>query len=1053
MGLFEEYEGYTVKYQKIYGQKTVVLYQNGSFFEVYGVDNEKEKVGLVKEISEILNIQMTRRSKAILENSRSNPLMAGFPTNQLDRYIVMLTEENSYVVIVVEQITPAPNPQRGVTRIIGPGTNLQSGNTCRSHANNNYLLCIYLESEGNKVKQVKPINMLTVGLAAIDVSTGQTVVYQVYNTIDDENHALDETYRTIQTLQPKEVIIYTRGTKMTQSELIMNLDLSSSLVHCYLNEVPPEYYKLAYQTEFLRKVFPQTGQLKPIEFLDMEQLPTALLSFIMLLNFCYNQNEMILKEIDRPLIWHNRNHLILDNNCINQLNVTSRENLKESSVFNLVDQTSTSMGQRYLKQQLLMPLIDPSQINLRYDYIEAFSQSLGPTLTISEDKKVKKLPSHDNYYQFQKYEPYLNQISDIERFQRKICLGILQPAEFSQLHASYHHVTEILKILKVETHPLLIQLMESNLLTDFEEYQMYYQKVINMKEVGKYNLGNVTGSFFNAGYNKEIDQIQCEITSAEQFLAQLAKYMSNYIVANSDSMVTWEKSNDDYYLEVTNARYNTFISRCTAPISFKAGTHNYSVDPKSFEVKKTPSGTKCKITSPQIRKISDQLTESHKKLLEKVVEVYRSFLSELYQLYSELMKKLTLLIASIDFYKSNAKTALLYGYSRPQIDLEAKVSYLNAKQIRHPLIERFQETQQYVPQDIGFDSELRGILLFGTNSCGKSSLMKALGLAVILAQSGLYVPASQFRYSPYKTILTRILGNDNIFKGLSSFTVEMGELRGILKRADCHSLVLGDEISHGTETISGTSIVASAIISLAQLGANFLFATHLHQLSQMTRITGLPQLKLFHLKVKYDETTGDLIYDRRLEEGSGHPIYGLEVVKGLGFDKNFLTLANEIRREIMGVTDDILPNKTSRYNSQIYINRCAIPECTSEAVDTHHIKFQSMANEQGFIGHLQKNHKSNLIPLCKSCHQMVHNDQPSEWRYNIQGYKMTTSGAQLDYAKVKNPVDFEPTIQDDCCQSHSPKADPIVLPPQLQFQSHKGPIPLKKIPLRLKLKS
>ncbi len=447
MGLFEEYEAYTIKYQKIYGQKTVVLYQNGSFFEVYGVDNEKEKVGLVKEISEILNIQMTRRSKAILENSRSNPQMAGFPTNQLDRYITMLTEENNYIVIVVEQVTPAPNPQRSVTRIIGPGTNLQYANTSRNHANNNYLLCIYLESEGNKVKQVKPINMLTVGLSAIDVSTGQTIVYQVYNTIDDENRALDETYRTIQTLQPREVIIHTRGSKLTQQELIMNLDLGASLVHCYINEVPPEYYKLAYQGEFLRKVFPNTGQLKPIEFLDMEQLPTALLSFIMLLNFCYNQNETILKEIDRPLIWHNQNHLILDNNCINQLNLTSRENLKESSVFNLVDQTSTAMGKRYLKQQLLMPLLDASAIKLRYDYVDAFSQSLGSNLTIGEDKKIKKLPSHENYYQFQKYEPYLNQISDIERFQRKICLGILQPAEFNQLDSSYQHVTEILRIL------------------------------------------------------------------------------------------------------------------------------------------------------------------------------------------------------------------------------------------------------------------------------------------------------------------------------------------------------------------------------------------------------------------------------------------------------------------------------------------------------------------------------------------------------------------------------------------------------------------------------
>lgn len=195
-------------------------------------------------------------------------------------------------------------------------------------------------------------------------------------------------------------------------------------------------------------------------------------------------------------------------------------------------------------------------------------------------------------------------------------------------------------------------------------------------------------------------------------------------------------------------------------------------------------------------------------------------------------------------------------------------------------------------------------------------------------------------YTPYHSVLTRIVGNDNLFKGLSSFAVEMGELRGILRRANQFSLVLGDEICHGTETISAVSLVASAIITLSQIGANFLFATHLHTLSQMERIISLSCVRMFHLKVQFDQQTGHLIYDRHLEAGAGHPIYGLEVAKAMDLDPQFLDLANEIRKELMGV-GPLIPFKKSKYNSHVYYDKCGIPECINQATLTHHIQFQS----------------------------------------------------------------------------------------------------------------
>lgn len=1391
MGLFEEYESYLIKYQKIYGDKTIVLYQNGMFFECYGLDNGKEKVGLVKEMSEMLNIQLTRRNKAILENNRSNFLMAGFPLNQLDRYVAMLTEEYGFVVIVVEQITPPPNPKRGVTNIISPGTNVKY----LSQPNSNYLLSVYIESEGQKIKQVKPVNLLTIGLSAIDVSTGHSIIYEVCNLLDDENRAFDETHRFIQILQPRELMINSRQLKLSQENVLSRFDTGRSLIHCQLNTVPSDYYKLVYQNEFLGKIFKNIGMLKPIEFINLEGHPTAMISYLLLLNFCYKQSETIIDRIERPIIWNNINHMILDNNCINQLNVISSSTTstqKCASVVNLVDQTSTAMGKRLLKEKLLLPLINERLIEERYNYLEFFRQEFDSTQ--AEHLNLKHLNGHQKYYLFQKFESHLKQITDIERLHRKICLGLLQPCEFNQLDTSYQEIMCLIHLTETENHPLITKLITLDFKSQLQAYITYYRNVINLEESSKYNTNNVAGSFFCKGYNSEIDHMLEQLNDNELYFQLLARHMSRIIMPNADKpVVTYDHTEDlGYHLEITAARWQTFNTKYTHPLAFTIKTKTFSIGKNTFEVIKNRNGKNCKITSKEMKTLSDELVDIKSQLLKKVVEIYKIFLCQLYENYQSLMKQLVIFVSYLDMYKSNAKTSLLYNYCRPQFDsaFDKSRSYLHISQLRHPLIERIQENCQYVPQDISFDHTQTGILLFGVNAVGKcydpetpllmfdgeikrcidikvgdqlmgddskprnvismaqgigpmydivsskgaiirvngphilvlrhagykkltvcfdrikdelyykykvewingehkiksksfsytekdqlhirkkayefldsipdysdrtleisvddyimktnllwksnyylysvgvefneqstdldpyivghwlgndfshdpfittddedivsyyndyfkrfnlacefkgdcmsdvttseilgsgncsfftkclhkynlldnkhipkeylinsrrnrlkllaglvdsdgacsnrygfefvfeseklsidlcylvrslgyianmkecqntgaigtywriyvvgdnfteipllledkrptldhnknsmvqpfqirpvglgnycgflldnnqrhllgdfmvghnSSLMKAVGIATIMAQAGLYVPAKQFFYHPYHCLLTRIVGNDNLFKGLSSFAVEMGELRGILRRANQYSLVLGDEICHGTETISAVSLVASAVITLSQLKTNFLFATHLHQLTQIDRITTLENLKMYHLKVTYDQQTGDLIYDRHLEVGPGQPIYGLEVAKSMDLDRGFIELANEIRKELMNTTD-IVPIKKSKYNKTLYLNHCGIPNCPNQAENTHHIQFRSNANTSGFIEHVQKNHKSNLLPLCRTCHTMLHDEQPGHWRYIIRGYHMTSNGSQLDYEKILNPI-------------------------------------------------
>ena len=220
------------------------------------------------------------------------------------------------------------------------------------------------------------------------------------------------------------------------------------------------------------------------------------------------------------------------------------------------------------------------------------------------------------------------------------------------------------------------------------------------------------------------------------------------------------------------------------------------------------------------------------------------------------------------------------------------------------------------------DGKTDGILLYGTNAVGKTSFIRALGIAVIMAQSGLYVPCSSFNYMPYKYIFTRIIGNDNIFKGLSTFAVEMSELRTILKLADNNSLILGDELCSGTETLSAISIFVAGIQQLHRSRSSFIFATHLHEIVDYNEITTLSSVKQKHMEVIYNKEKDMLIYDRKLKDGPGNSMYGLEVCKSLSLPQDFLDAAYEIRMKYHPETRSILSLKTSRYNSKKIVGMC-----------------------------------------------------------------------------------------------------------------------------------
>ena len=338
-------------------------------------------------------------------------------------------------------------------------------------------------------------------------------------------------------------------------------------------------------------------------------------------------------------------------------------------------------------------------------------------------------------------------------------------------------------------------------------------------------------------------------------------------------------------------------------------------------------------------------------------------------------------IAYADVKKSKAKCAVLYKYTKPNFCENG----MFIKQLRHPIIEHLDNDISYDPCDVEFSNEKCGMLLYGVNGSGKSTFSKSIALCVIMAQSGHYVAAENFTYKPYERLYTRLGDADNIYKGQSSFMVEMTELKSILHYANKNSLIIGDEPCRGTEGDSALAIVSFTLDYLLRKNSTFVFATHLHQLTDISCIQSHEKLMIKHVEVTYNESNV-LIYTHKIKDGKCKQNYGLEIAQKVLQLDTFDEKTNEIFNEITGKKSA----KKSRYNNNVIVSKCEICGCTKQ-LETHHIIFQKDFSATD----LHKNFRSNLVVLCEKHHNMVH-----DHKLYINGWKQSIEGKILDYTIV-----------------------------------------------------
>jgi DNA mismatch repair protein MutS len=423
--------------------------------------------------------------------------------------------------------------------------------------------------------------------------------------------------------------------------------------------------------------------------------------------------------------------------------------------------------------------------------------------------------------------------------------------------------------------------------------------------------------------------------------------------------------------------------------------------------KHLPKGNNSKIFFPMLEHNSTKLNDYIEQLKILNKQYYLNIIEYLSNNFSHFLQNIIDNIALIDFLKSGALIAINNHYYKPIIKNhpdDNDKSYIITSKIRHPLIELINNTE-YIPTDIhiGINNQ-DGILLYGLNSAGKSSLQKSIGINLIMAQMGYFVAANSFIYKPYYSLFTRITSNDNLFKGLSSFALELVELRAILKRSGLNTLVIADEVCKGTEHQSSIIIVSSMIKILSDNKTSFITATHLHELIEVETIKKCIQnnIKIFHLHVSYNDKTNELIYDRILRKGNGEHFYGLNVAKHFINMDNFLSVSNDIKNEYFN-NHLLVKSKHSNYNNNLYMDSCSIcnykPKTNEIPLETHHIIFQKdFKNNNIRIGiaeqkqHIKMNQLSNLVVLCYKCHDKIDNGS-----LNIQGWQDTSLGNKLIY--------------------------------------------------------
>ncbi len=766
----------------------IVFYRMGDFYELFFDD--------AKQASQLLDITLTARGK-----TNGNPIpMCGVPYHAAESYLAKLVKQGLSVAICEQVGDPETSKgpvERQVMRVLTPGT--ITDEALLDDRSDSLLAAIHQQD-----------NQL--GLATLDMSSGRFQLLQL--------DSAEQLHSELQRLNPAEILV--------NEDLLMEEILAA---HIGVRRRAP----WEFDTDSAMRLLNQQFGTKDLSGFGCNHLPVGISAAGCLLQYAKDTQRNNLPHIRSISAENTEDSVALDAASRRNLELdTNLSGSQENTLFDVLDNTATSMASRLLRRWLNRPLQDIEVLQARQNTIATMQ---------------------DNYL-YEILHDHLKQVGDMERILTRVALRSARPRDLTRLLDSLAVLPQInsslssadgdhLQYLTQGAKPLphLVELLSSAI-----------------KENPPVIIRD--GGVIADGYDTELDELRALNTNAGEFL--LAMEEREKASTGISTLKVGYNRVHGYYIEISRAQSDQ------APVEY---------------IRRQTLKNAERFITPELKEFEDKALSAKSRSLSREKYLYEQLLETLNQDLAAL-QICAAAVAELDVLATLAERAHNLGFCKPQLQLQPGIHIEGG---RHPVVEQV-STDPFVANDLHMNDERKMLVITGPNMGGKSTYMRQAALIVLLAQIGSFVPASEAKIGLVDRIFTRIGSSDDLAGGRSTFMVEMTETANILHNASDRSLVLMDEVGRGTSTFDGLSLAWACAYYLAeQVNAFTLFATHFFEL------TALPSKAASTVNVHLDATehNDSIVFLHSVQDGPASQSYGIQVAKLAGIPTEVINLARQ----------------------------------------------------------------------------------------------------------------------------------------------------------------
>jgi len=667
----------------------------------------------------------------------------------------------------------------------------------------------------------------SVGIAATDLSTGELRL--AIADIGDLESVLSR-------FTPREVIL-PRGQNLT------------SLVKGPVGEEGPmvtERETWEFDVELSRDQLVKRFEVSSLDAFGIESTDSLAVGAAgALLRYLNELQPAGMPHLARPRIERPGNSMPLDEMTRRNLELVESMRGGETSgtLLGVLDRTLTSMGARLLRQWLLAPLVDRAQIEARLAAVGA----LGDTLVRAALREA------------------LDGVRDIERLSGKAAAGRASPRELRALGDSIARLPAVETALSRARSAVRAgenSTFDSHA-ASWETCSEICEEILRtLVERPPITIGDEAS--IREGIDSTLDEWRALRDGGKDGIARIQA--DERARTGISSLKVGYNKIFGYFIEVTNS--------------------NAHLVPEDYQRRQTLAGAERYVTK-SLKEYEEHVLTAAERIEERERELFENLRSRVGAEVARL-QNVSQIIAQLDVLASLAECAAKEGYVRPDLSDDFSLEITAG---RHPVVERMMPREKFIPNDVVLSREARLIILTGPNMAGKSTVLRQVGLIVLMAQIGSFVPASRARVGIVDRLFTRVGASDNLVRGQSTFMVEMSETSAILHTATERSLVLLDEIGRGTSTYDGISIAWSVSEHLHnEVRCKTIFATHYHELTQLA--DSLVAVRNYNVQVR--EVGDQVLFLHRLQPGGADRSYGIEVGRLAGLPAAVLVRAKEL---------------------------------------------------------------------------------------------------------------------------------------------------------------